>query len=95
VAAQRPDHANDLMNMMLLLKTGFVMAIFLILVLMGVHNRGMVDFNLPPFVSSVVQQPAALMYFGFFAMGVLTGTVLTFGVKRNGSPGPSKPQKPA
>jgi uncharacterized integral membrane protein len=83
------------MNMMLLLKTGFVMAIFLILVLMGVHNRGMVDFNLPPFVSSVVQQPAALMYFGFFAMGVLTGTVLTFGVKRHGSSGPSKPQKPA
>lgn len=74
------------MNMMLLVKTGFVMAIFLILVLMGVHNRGLVDFNLPPFVNSVVQQPAALMYFGFFAMGVLTGTVLTFGIKRNVPP---------
>jgi uncharacterized integral membrane protein len=82
------------MNMMLLLKTGFVMAIFLILVLMGVHNRNVVDFNLPPLVSSVVQQPAALMYFGFFAMGVLTGTVLTFGVKRS-TPPMAKPQKPA
>ena len=82
------------MNLMLLMKTGFVMAIFLILVLMGVHNRGLVDFNLPPLVSSVVQQPAALMYFGFFALGVVTGTVLTFGVKRN-TASSGKPQKPA
>lgn len=82
------------MNLILLLKTGFVMGIFLILVLMGIHNRGPVDFNLPPFVSSVVQQPAALMYFGFFALGVLTGTVLTFGVRRNTSAS-AKAQKPA
>jgi uncharacterized integral membrane protein len=76
---------------MLLIKTGFVMAVFLLLVLMGVHNRNMVDFNLPPLVNAVVQQPAALMYFGFFAIGVITGTVLTFGVK-----GKSKmPEKPA
>ena len=66
------------------------MAVFLLLVLMGVHNRNMVDFNLPPLVNAVVQQPAALMYFGFFAVGVLTGTVLTFGVKSK----PKMPEKP-
>jgi len=69
------------MNLMLLIKTGFVMAVFAMLVMMGVHNRNLVDFALPPVVNSVVHQPAALMYFGFFAIGVLTGTVLTFGVK--------------
>ena len=70
------------MNMILLIKTGFVMAVFFLLVLMGVNNRNPVDFNFPPVLSQVVQQPAALMYFGFFAVGVLTGTVLTFGTGR-------------
>jgi uncharacterized integral membrane protein len=80
------------MNAMLLLKTGFVMVVFFLLVLMGVHNRGLVDFNFPPFFRQVVQQPAALMYFGFFAIGVLTGTVLTFGTKRKpDAPRPGKP----
>jgi hypothetical protein len=67
------------MKLMLLIKTGFVMGIFLLLVLMGVHNRGLVDFSCPPLIASVVQQPAALMYFAFFAVGVITGTVITFG----------------
>jgi len=47
--------------------------------LMGVHNRGQVDFSCPPLIANVVQQPAALMYFAFFAIGVITGTVITFG----------------
>ena len=75
------------MKLMLLIKTGFVMGIFLLLVLMGVHNRGLVDFSCPPFIANVVQQPAALMYFAFFAVGVITGTVITFG-------GSSKPKEP-
>lgn len=79
------------MNLMILIKTVFVMAIFLILVLMGVHNRNPVDFSCPPLIASVVQQPAALMYFAFFAVGVVTGTVLTFG--RGGSSGKPKEQK--
>ena len=67
------------MKLMLLIKTAFVMGIFLLLVLMGVHNRGQVDFSCPPLIANVVQQPAALMYFAFFAIGVITGTVITFG----------------
>jgi len=74
------------MKLMLLIKTAFVMAIFLLLVLMGVHNRGPVDFSCPPFIANVVQQPAALMYFAFFAVGVITGTVITFGGKPKSEP---------
>jgi len=74
------------MKLMLLIKTAFVMAIFLLLVLMGVHNRGPVDFSCPPFIANVVQQPAALMYFAFFAVGVITGTVITFGGKPKTEP---------
>jgi uncharacterized integral membrane protein len=76
------------MKLMLLIKTAFVMGIFLLLVLMGVYNRGQVDFTCPPLIANTVQQPAALMYFAFFAVGVITGTVITFG-------GRSKEQKKA
>jgi hypothetical protein len=76
------------MKLMLLIKTAFVMGIFLLLVLMGVHNRGQVDFSCPPLIANVVQQPAALMYFAFFAIGVITGTVITFGGSK-----PKEPKK--
>ena len=67
---------------MMLFKTIFVAAIFLLLVLIGLNNSAPVDFNLPPLLTSVVQQPAALMYFGFFAVGLLTGAVLSLGLRK-------------
>ena len=74
------------MNAKLLLKTLFFILVLLLLVLMGMHNRGAVDFTLPPLIQQVIRQPAALMYFAFFAVGVLTGTVLTAGTgKGSGS----------
>jgi len=72
------------MNAKLLLKTLFLILILFLLVLMGMYNRSTVDFTLPPIISKVIQQPAALMYFAFFAVGVLTGTVLTAGTARRG-----------
>jgi uncharacterized integral membrane protein len=67
------------MNAKLLLKTLFLIIVLLLLVLMGMHNRSTVDFTLPPLLKGHFRQPAALMYFAFFAVGVLTGTVLTAG----------------
>ncbi len=74
------------MNTRLLLKTIFFIVVLLLLVLMGMHNRSVVDFTLPPLIVSQIKQPAALMYYAFFAVGVLTGTLLTAGTgKRGGS----------
>ncbi|MBK7997808.1 MAG: hypothetical protein IPK15_03515 [Verrucomicrobia bacterium] len=81
------------MNAKLLLKTLFFILILLLLVLMGMHNRGTVDFTLPPVLQQVIKQPAALMYFAFFAVGVLTGTVMTAGTGKKG--GSSKSTKAA
>lgn len=64
---------------MLLLKTIFMIIVLLLLVLMGMHNRGPINFTLPPLLTQTVSQPAAIMYFGFFAVGVVTGTILTAG----------------
>ena len=75
-------HAH--MNPKLLLKTLFFILILLLLVLMGMHNRSAVDFTLPPLVVPVTHQPAAIMYFAFFAIGVLTGTVMTAGTGKRG-----------
>ena len=72
------------MNAKLLMKTVFVILILLLLVLMGMHNRAQVDFTLPPLISQAVKQPAALMYFAFFAVGVLTGTIMTAGTGKKG-----------
>lgn len=77
------------MNAKLLLKTLFFILILLLLVLMGMHNRGTVDFTLPPVLQQVIKQPAALMYFAFFAVGVLTGTVMTAGTGKKGGSGKS------
>ena len=82
--------ARVFMNAKILLKSLFVVLILLLLVLMGMYNRGRVDFLLPPLINKPLTQPSALMYFAFFAGGVLTGTILTAG-----SGGKSKSSKSA
>jgi uncharacterized integral membrane protein len=75
------------MSFKLLLKTLFFILVLLLLVLMGMNNRGTVNFTLPPLVKSVIQAPAALMYYAFFAVGVLTGTIMTAGGGKKGGGG--------
>jgi len=80
------------MSLIRVLKTVFFMAVLLLLVLMGMYNRGKVDFQLPLLLHQEVRQPAALMYFGFFAVGVLTGTFAALGGKSPGAkPKANKP----
>jgi uncharacterized integral membrane protein len=79
------------MKAMMLIKITFVTVIFLLLVMMGLYNRATVDFNLPPLLTSEVQQPAALMYFAFFAVGLITGAILSMG----GGKEKSKSNKPS
>jgi uncharacterized integral membrane protein len=81
------------MNAKLLFKTLFLIVVLLLLVLMGMHNRGTVSFALPPLVKKPITTPAAIMYFGCFAVGVLTGTILTAGGGKRGASKASKPEK--
>jgi uncharacterized membrane protein YciS (DUF1049 family) len=79
------------MNTRLLLKTLFFIMVVLLLVMMGMHNRNMVDFTLPPLISKQIRQPAALMYVAFFAIGLITGTIMTASPgKKNGGAKPAK-----
>jgi len=72
------------MNVKLLFKTLFLIVVLLLIVLMGMNNRVPVTLSLPPLLKEAVTQPAAIMYIGFFALGLLTGTVMTAGGKRGG-----------
>ncbi|MDB6065481.1 MAG: hypothetical protein JWR26_1689 [Pedosphaera sp.] len=75
------------MNAKLLFKTIFLIVIALLLVLMGMNNQGVVALSLPPLLPKVLNQPAAIMYVGFFGVGFLSGAILTAGGKRGGGGG--------
>jgi len=64
------------MNARLLCKTLFLIAILGLLVLMGMNNRSSVEVAFTPLLPNPIKLPAALMYFAFFGVGLLTGTVL-------------------
>ncbi len=72
------------MNAKLLSKIVFIIVLLFLLVLIGLNNKQMVGFTLPPIITKSVQQPAAIMYFAFFAVGVLAGAVLTTGTGLKG-----------
>ena len=80
-----PTLAAPTMNAKLFFKTVFLIVILLLLVIMGMNNRDTVELALPPIIPKTQKMPAAIMYFGFFGVGVLTGTILTAGGKRGGS----------
>ena len=82
------------MNAKLLLKTVFLLAVLFFLVLLGRENRGTVEFVLPPIIPEKITLPSAMMYYAFFAIGVITGTVMTAGSsKPEGGGKPSKSGK--
>ena len=67
------------MNNALLFKSLFLIAILLLLVMMGINNPQPVSFHLRPLLSKPQSLPAAYMYFGFFAIGFVTGAMLKLG----------------
>jgi hypothetical protein len=79
------------MNFKLIFKTLLIIALLAVLVIMGMNNRQQATLALPPILPRVQKQPAAIMYFGFFGIGFLAGTLLMAGGKKGGS-GKSKVQ---
>lgn len=80
------------MNTKLILKILFIIIVLGFLVLMGLNNPGNIDFRMPPIIPKKITLPAAIMYFIFFAVGVLSGAILVAGGKKGGSGKSSKGQ---
>jgi uncharacterized membrane protein YciS (DUF1049 family) len=82
------------MNFKLIFKSLVILAVLALLVIMGMNNHEIVRLSMPPIIPHTQSQPAALMYFAFFALGFLAGAVLMAGgaSKKSASSG-SKPPK--
>lgn len=78
------------MNAKLFFKTLFLIFLLLFLVLMGMSNLKPVDFYLKFVLPDKVSLPSALMYYAFFAIGVLTGTIMNAGSGGRKSGGKNK-----
>ena len=72
------------MNFKLIFKTLLIIALLALLVIMGMNNPQTVALSMPPVLPHAQRQPAALMYFGFFGIGFLAGTILMAGGKKGG-----------
>jgi uncharacterized integral membrane protein len=59
---------------------GFVfLALLFVVLYVGMNNTHKVDFSFPILFDRRVTQPAALLFFGMFAIGVLAGMALNAG----------------
>ena len=81
------------MNAKLIFKTVFLVLTLLLLVLMGLNNKSKVSFALPPLIPKAITQPAAIMYFAFFAVGLVSGVVISTGGGKKGSAPAAKTNK--
>jgi len=72
------------MNFKLIFKTLLIIALLALLVIMGMNNHQSVTLDMPPILPKAQRQPAALMYFAFFAIGFLSGTLLMAGGRKGG-----------
>jgi uncharacterized membrane protein YfcA len=75
---------TGVMNFKLIFKTLLIIALLALLVIMGMNNRQPATLSMPPILPRTQKQPAAIMYFAFFGIGFLSGTLLMAGGKRGG-----------
>ena len=65
--------------MKVILRSIVFLAIFFVMLYVGMNNPQSIDFYFPVAFEKKVNASAALIYFGVFAVGVLAGTVITAG----------------
>ena len=77
------------MNFKLIFKAVFIVALLWVLVIMGTNNyKEIVKLSLPPLLPKTIQQNAAMMYYMFFGVGFLAGTIIMVGGGKKGGKSP-------
>ena len=64
----------------------FLLLLFVVLYV-GMENPHRIDFYFPVLLEKKISQPAALLFFGMFAAGVLAGMMLNSGGEKKSSGG--------
>jgi uncharacterized integral membrane protein len=70
-----------------------LLVILFVMLYVGMNNTHAIDFHFPiagTTTKTPIHAPAALVYFGMFAVGVLAGTILTVGDNSKKKSSPSK-----
>ena len=67
------------MSFKALLRLLAFLAIFFVMVYVGMSNTGKITFAFPIALEHDLRAPACLIFFGIFAVGMLGGAVLTAG----------------
>ncbi len=70
-----------------IVKTIALLAILFVMLYVGMHNSHQIDFQFPVMGTTAkapIRAPAALIFFTVFAVGLLAGTILSFGGGKGG-----------
>lgn len=67
------------MNAKLFLRAFVILLLLFVVLYIGMENRHRIDFYFPILLEKKVTQPAALLYFAMFAIGLIAGMVLNAG----------------
>lgn len=78
------------MSFKTLLRTLVFLALFFVVLYLGMNNLQTIEFSFPLALQHNIREPAAIIYFGFFAVGVLAGTMFHGSGKGGGGGGGSK-----
>jgi uncharacterized integral membrane protein len=62
------------------------LAMLFVLLYVGMNNTQPIAFSFPMAFAKGIAEPAALIYFGIFAIGVIAGAMLNFGGGKKSSP---------
>ena len=75
------------MSFKAVLKSIAFLAILFVMLYVGMNNTDTINFSFPIAIKERIKAPAAIIFFGMFAVGVLAGTLLHSGGggKRGGS----------
>ncbi len=72
------------MSLKAVFRSVVALAVLFIMLYVGMNNTQNIEFSFPLALKSRVSEPAALIFFGVFAIGFLAGTLLTAGGKKGG-----------
>ena len=67
------------MSLKMLFRAIIFLLILFVVLYVGMNNTGSILFSFPLAFQKDIHAPAALIYFAIFAVGVVAGTMLSFG----------------
>jgi uncharacterized integral membrane protein len=82
-----------LMNAKTLFRGIIFLLLLFVMLYVGMENPHRIDFYFPALLEKKISQPAALLFFGMFAVGVIAGMMLNSGGDKKSGESESRKKK--